>query len=143
MARRTAWFCLLVPLLTAANTERPDTSLELSDVEQLQGTWKLESKQFNSGGWHPCDVKINGNAVVGLLSWGDPGDHQFTVKVMPGKGEATFSTLLGNEKLRYEAIYKIEGDKLTICLDRDVRPTKFSPQARQGALLLVYKRGKG
>ena len=78
---------------------------------------------------------------------GDKETEKYTVKldatVTPN--QIDFTKKEGDEKEVRQGICKVEGDKLTLCVQTDddrPRPTEFESKADDGRILVVLKRAK-
>jgi uncharacterized protein (TIGR03067 family) len=122
------------------------------DREALQGLWQAVELEAN-GQKAPAEaakafrIRIQGDKLV-FTPDTDKREHTFTLdpkadpKAMdltPGDGPAK------GKKLPC-AIYKLDGDKLTICVDKEgeagKRPTAFKTAAGDGFALLTLERVK-
>lgn len=120
-----------------------------SDAEKLVGTWVAESGE--QGGEKAPEDKIKGleltfaaDGKVTLKSPKEPGKQkEATFKLDGAKNPKEIDlTPEGDEPVR--GIYKIEGNKLTLCMahKQDPRPTEFASQAGTKQVLIVLKREK-
>ena len=124
-------------------------------VSELDGVWvevvNRPSREEHPGYSLPRDpmtLVIDGHLLVGKA--GDRAFRQSLIKLVPGQApkSADLMTVVGGEFWLTRAIYKVEGDTLTIkegARDQP-RPTDFAPWEFDGrnaetiALLHVYKR---
>ncbi len=119
-----------------------------SDLVPLQGTWTMESFILN-GETIPEEQTKTGRLVIsgteyraqfgdsaasatlGVDSSKNPRAIDFTFNTGPLKGKTI------------EGIYRLEGDKLTICralLEGEERPKEFASPAESGVLVVIWKR---
>jgi uncharacterized protein (TIGR03067 family) len=120
-----------------------------AEPSQLEGTWiEVLSEQPRVGYSLPRDpvtLVISGNSLVNKV-----GDRPFRQSLFkPGAGHSPkaidLMTVVGDEFWLTRAIYKVDGDVLTICESaRDKpRPTTFRPWTGiedEVTLLTVYRR---
>jgi len=140
---------LTTPLLLAAGTE-DDVRKEL---KALQGKWKMVAgeaagKPFPKDGI-PAFTFVA--AADGKSTGQTPeGEFQFTMTVNPKKNPKTIDNLheSGKQKgKRQYGIYKLEGDKLTVCMtprgsaERD-RPKEFTSKDAT-CVVFVFERVRG
>lgn len=133
----------LVPA-AARSDEKDDTAKK--ELARLQGQWDLQSQTLAGRKFEEIDIKGDGIAFKGSKYIDQSnGKDQGTARVIainPDKKPAEMDLELedGPDKGQTRcAIYKLEKDILTICLN-GVRPTEFKSTADNGALLSVYKR---
>jgi RNA polymerase sigma factor (sigma-70 family) len=147
-----------VPVCTGQNKEKatdkepPDLSHayfrpELkTDMEKLQGTWKLVATHKHGKKVdptdipiHPHDLVIEGSKIEINLSKGGGDRGKLELSPAASPKEITITRLI-----QWRGIYKLDEDKLTICFNPDngIRPDGFSTSADLGRVLFVYERGK-
>jgi uncharacterized protein (TIGR03067 family) len=119
-----------------------DKKAAAKDLKPLQGVWAQVSvtsngqQEFFAKGKEPVltisgdqyTVNVNGTvAESGVLKLGPPAR---AIDLVDSKGRS------------YPGIYEVSGDKLRMCLARDVvaRPTEFSAKPGSGLLVAVYRR---
>ena len=111
------------------------------DLEKLQGEWQL-----TVGGDDGPRMVIKGNEYT--VSGGM--DEKGTLKLDPSKKPAVVDIDIteGNDKGKKQyGIYRIEGDKFTLCVaeagaEADDRPKEFKSDQDAGTAVLVFKRVK-
>lgn len=125
------------------------------EVKKLQGEWQaveIEAKGKKAGK-DDADTKnmrfvIKDNELTAEAADGSGRKRQLTYKVDPGKTpkEIDITSLDGQEKdTTTAAIYKLEKDRLTICMpyfsnDRSKRPTEFKVGADDGHMVIALER---
>jgi uncharacterized protein (TIGR03067 family) len=141
---RVALFVLLAFALTAS--ARGD---DKADLKALVGKWKLEKAEVGGKDMltvlKDLELEIQADAKYVLKLGGQPDEGSFTVdsgktpKQMEIKG-----TSGPNKGKTIPAIYKIDGDTVTICyqLGGGDRPTAFESKPDTKLFLAVYKREK-
>lgn len=134
-------------ILAPARSDEKDAGAK-KELAKLQGQWMLESQTLAGRKFDEIDFKGDGIAFKGSKYVDQSnGKDQGTAKVTsvnPAKNPPEMDLELedGTDKGQLRlAIYKLEGDTLTICLS-GVRPTEFKSTAENGALLSVYRRAK-
>jgi len=117
--------------------------------EKLQGTWVVESLE-NDG----KQEAVAADKKMTMVFTGDKytfkgGDvnYQGTFKLDPTKDPKhmdTTGTQEGDKAFKTEGIYKLEGDRLTICWTEDAgkRPASFATKKDSGLRLIQLKRQK-
>jgi uncharacterized protein (TIGR03067 family) len=117
-----------------------------SDFAKMQGTWRGTSQVGAA-----LNLTIDGNTFKTLVKMkssarGKGGsytvEHFFTIDETSNPKEIDFHVTEenGEEKL-VKAIYKLKGDKLTVCMDQSgkKRPTKFDG-SNDGGTMVIYNR---
>jgi uncharacterized protein (TIGR03067 family) len=137
----------LLNSLTIAQEKPRDTG---NDKERLQGLWQAVSIEAN-GEAAPADavnkfqIHFKGDKVV-FLPKADNREHAYHLDpetepkgmdITPGDGAKK------GEKLPC-AIYDLAGDKLIVCIDKELthgkRPTQFKTQHDDGLVLITLER---
>jgi uncharacterized protein (TIGR03067 family) len=134
----------------AAAADEPKAGMK--DKEALEGLWQAVELQAN-GQKAPAEVvkafqvQIKGDQLVFSPATDnrkhtfaiDPAAKPKTMDLTPADGPAK------GKKLPC-AIYKLDGDKLTICVDKEgtfgKRPTEFKAAAGDGCALITLERVK-
>jgi uncharacterized protein (TIGR03067 family) len=120
------------------------------DSDSLEGTWSLVSVEINAQPLSMDKLKDSRLVVKGEnYAFRLGGSRlEMTHKLDPGKSPKTLDLTLteGPDKGKtYHAIYRLEGDTLTICRNVEpdkVRPTEFATTPGSGLMLVVWKRDK-
>jgi RNA polymerase sigma factor (sigma-70 family) len=127
-----------------------------TDKEKLQGTWVIVNEEFEGKPvakeeirpqwWNFDDDKLT---VFGIdLRFSKPERSQFTYALDLGKNPKTIDCT-GGRRLEgprtkppddMKAIYKIDGDTLTVAIGKKELPTKFTTKAGDGVFVAVFKR---
>jgi uncharacterized protein (TIGR03067 family) len=139
---------LPTPLLLAGDTDEAKKELKV-----LQGTWKVVALEAG-GKAFPKEkvpdftlvIAADGNATGKLPK----GDLQYTMTVNPKKNPKTIDNLHtgGPQKgMKQYGIYKLEGDKWTVCMTRagaeeSERPKDFATSEKSTGVVFVFERVK-
>jgi uncharacterized protein (TIGR03067 family) len=142
--------CLMALVLLGADEKKPELK---GDLKKLQGAWKATSLNYNGE-----DVATDGKGKIKLVFKGDTASVQAGKRVTdeyakiqikldadtkPKCIDITISA--GSQKgASMEGIYKLEGDKFTLCVKvlGMERPTKFESPAGESSALIVFERIK-
>jgi uncharacterized protein (TIGR03067 family) len=130
----------------SGQSPRPATEEEIkAELKQLEGKWGGSSTMTDgqqSGGFQLVFFDFNGDAVVIQdMNVGLRVDGK--VKVDPKASPKTMDIVL--EKGTRQGIYRLEGDKLTICwgAEKDSsRPKEFTGEKGTKQQLMTFKRFK-
>jgi uncharacterized protein (TIGR03067 family) len=141
-------FLILVVVLSLAADAPKDDAVK-KELKKVEGTWVLTSGEEKEdkvsddvlkntsltieGNKHT--FKIGDQTIAGTHTV-DPTTKPKSIDTAQTEGPFNGKTLLG--------IYKLEGDKLTLCLalpDKE-RPTEFTTKSGTGTLLYTFKREK-
>lgn len=138
-------FALPALLLLATAVEAADKT----DLDKMQGDWKIASAK-RDGKDAPPEIKegkmnVSKNTFTMIFTRNgaerkDPIDVKLNEKKSPKQLDfVTKDGTVGNH-----GIYKLEGNKLTICFARarDPRPTKFESTEGSKAFLMVLEKAK-
>jgi uncharacterized protein (TIGR03067 family) len=133
-----------VPVARAA--DGPDDAEEV--MKSLQGKWKLvaltvDGLELGKENYGKSVLIHDGKTQTIQINGEDRGS--FDVEVRPGAepSEIDLSSINGpSEGRKYPGIYKLEGDRLTVCTSRDPdrRPTEFASESGTRITLAVYER---
>jgi uncharacterized protein (TIGR03067 family) len=146
--RRHALLVLAAGLVLAANPREDDASK--ADLDKLQGTWKMASLTVD-GAAAPAEkfqdyrLTVKGNKYVVKVA---DQTIELSAKLDAGKKlkEIDLTYEAGDNKGKTNhAIYKLEGDTLTMCRPQQAgqaRPTEFASKEGSGQILSVWKRDK-
>jgi uncharacterized protein (TIGR03067 family) len=144
------WSVLLlagVAVASAAEDKKDDAAKD--ELKKFEGTWELVSAERDVVK-APADslkgmkaiakgdmltLTKDGNAFLELKITIDPTKKPKTIDATSTKGDDKGMMAVG--------IYELDGDTLTICLNRGKeRPTEFTTKKDSGCTLYVYKREK-
>lgn len=116
------------------------------DLGALEGSWTVDRME-QQGKKFPTDLvarvrlEINGDEFLFINGKTD----EFTAKVTkfdPSGSPRSFDLTRDEPRQTIKAIYKLDGDVLTVCTNaRGVRPTEFATDPRSANVLTVYRRG--
>lgn len=142
---------LLFLLTVVAGAEEPKTGVK--DKEALQGLWQAveletDGQKVPAAATKMVQVRFKGDKLVFSLDVVNL-EHTFAIdpEAKPKAMDLTPSDGTAKGQKLPCAIYKLDGDKLTICLDKvgksDKRPTAFKTAAGDGVVLLTLERVQG
>ena len=128
---RQTWIMAVILMSAAAVVSRAGDAKK--DLELLQGDWKIESVQESSGkNGNDSDIKamvvtFKGDSMKITLKGELIENHKIKIDAAATPRTIDFTHLEGPDKGKTEpGIYKVEGDKLTICVND---PGKDRPSA--------------
>jgi uncharacterized protein (TIGR03067 family) len=118
------------------------------DREKIQGTWVVESikmggKDLPEEQTRGFKMVFDGDKVSITL---DGKVKEGTFKLDPSKKPKEIDVVIKDAPKTGEGIYKLEGDKLTLCIDDagNQRPTEFaSEEGTRHGLVVLKREGKG
>jgi len=147
--RCALWITVAGLALASALPARGDDSK--NDIEALQGTWHVVSITDNGKAIYDNeDLNMRLIFTSDIMRMIHPGDGTMQLKVAldatkkPRAMDLIFQEDGGEDKIGVY-IYKIEGDKLTLCATNDPdppRPTKFESAKGSDVVLIVLQRAK-
>ena len=148
MIRVIALFACCVLLSSPAIGGKPDEATA-KDLKAMVGKWKIEKAVLSGTDaiafYKGLTVEITeeGKYMVALGELKDLGKLALDPSRKPAAMDIT-GTKGPNKDKTVKAIYKIEGDTLTICYATggDARPAKFESKPDSKQFLVVYKREK-
>ena len=141
-------FLILSTTLVPVAADEPSKEVK-EELERLQGTWilvgrELDGKKATEEEVKTLDGKLiqKGNRFT-YTSRGDETGRRGTFKIDPTANPKQLEwTAMGEEK-KVLAIYKLEGDRLTICAGSgDKRPREFTTKPGDGQVIVIYQRQK-
>ncbi len=141
---------LVVVVLLGADEKAPELK---GDLKKLQGVWKATSVIYNGDELSSDDegkIKLTIKGNGGTLDAAKMVKSEYakiTIKLDETTKPKCIDVTIaagGQKGVTLESIYKIDGDKLTICtkvLGME-RPTKFESPGGESLLLIVLERVK-
>ncbi len=137
------WQSLLIVTFAVLGAEDPPT-----DVEQIQGTWVLTSSQTGGESVPPETLKARDVRMVFendrvSARMGEKSVSLGTFTLDPQTTPKAYDRVYNDGSPR-RGIYRIEGERLTICIAGlgKERPTAFATKSGDGLTLLVYTRAR-
>ena len=144
----------LVLLAFVGQTSADDKDDKIAEQKKLlQGRWeptevqvlgkKLPNEEWTQMYWEFADDKVSI-----LVKNPQPGKADFLYRwnwaIDPSKEIAALDLTGSNPKLGFIAIYKVDGDTLTVCWNagRETRPEKFESSKTDFRTLTTFKRVK-
>jgi RNA polymerase sigma factor (sigma-70 family) len=125
-----------------------------TDNEKIQGVWKFDSGKINGQdpqGDEGASIKeatfeITADKLIAKLKDGTKeSKYKLDPTAKPKAIDIVYNIPGGGEEIT-RGIYKLEGDKLTLCAKHragpDERPTEFESKEGSGMMLMVLKRVK-
>lgn len=131
--------------------DKPDAAA--ADLKAMVGKWKIEKAESGGEDITPLvkDAKfeiLGGGKYTLELTGAEKDSGTFTVDPSKSPKEIDVKPTAGPLKGKtMKAIYKIDGDAMTICYQHDLeggkpRPEKFETKGAPTLVLIVYKRAK-
>ena len=118
---------------------------DTKDASNIQGTWIIESAMADG----KEDNEIKGDRMTfkdGIVTVKTKEkDEKGTYKIDPSQKPKTIDVKEDGKDKVYQGIYKLEGDKLTICIPEQAgnkRPTEFTAKEGSKQMILQLKREK-
>jgi uncharacterized protein (TIGR03067 family) len=141
---------ILGATLVPVAAEEPSKEVK-AELELLKGSWVLVSRELDGRKDDEKDVKliygeldIKGDRFT-YKSLGDKVARQGRFKIDPTANpkKLEWTPASGETKDKILAIYKLEGDRLTICAGTpEKRPEAFTTKRGDRQVLVVYERQK-
>jgi uncharacterized protein (TIGR03067 family) len=127
----------------------PATSADLakSELDRLQGSWRIESSLWN-GVSDPAVIKSVTIVIQGdNFIWVDRDGNRRTdtIRLMPEQNPRAIDYWSKGENKTSAGIYSLEGDTFTWCSaggNNKVRPTSFASERGSRQSLIVLRRKK-
>jgi uncharacterized protein (TIGR03067 family) len=147
MRTAIASYAILLAVVAVASARDDDAK---KAQESLQGKWKLVAGEMG-GMKMPEGALENGSWVIKDNHYTFRAAEQTekgTIKLDPGKKPAAIDLEIteGGDKGKTQVgIYKLEGDKLTVCVARagdKERPTEFKTKEGTEQLMFTFQRDK-
>jgi uncharacterized protein (TIGR03067 family) len=144
--------CVALLTITAVGAAADEPKVGAKDKEALQGLWQgvemeADGRKAPAAALKEFQIRFAGDQIV-FTPATDPRKHSFAIDP-EAKPKAMDLTAGDGPKKGQKlpcAIYKLDGDKLTICLDKEgtagKRPTEFKTAAGDGFALIVLERVK-
>jgi RNA polymerase sigma factor (sigma-70 family) len=109
-----------------------------SDLDKLQGTWKLVAAQKEGMKWAVKDVSgSHSRLTLAGLNYQWRNGTKGTIKLNPG---ATPKELTFDGLIHLFCIYEVDGDTLRICFHIGRRPRAFETTPNSDTVLFTYQR---
>ena len=155
MKRHFQWFMILALLSTTACLRPPSPVASTSGapgdlasqaLDNLQGTWRIESSVWN--GVREPDVALRVTLIFqgDKLTWVDKDGIPYqedTIKLMPDQSPKAIDNWSKGRGQAAPGIYSLEGDTFRWCSaggDNKVRPTSFGSKRGSRHSLMVLRR---
>ena len=143
----SALTCLLVVTLLAGDV--PRDQIQRDDLEQLQGTWKVERVEMGGqampgGLFSEMRMQFEGNNLSIILDKGLNQKSRFTLIEGTQPPRIDIEENQGPNKL-VKGIYQLEEDSLKICMEegnggQSARPKNFDTKGGDRVVLIILKR---
>jgi uncharacterized protein (TIGR03067 family) len=148
------WYIGVGLILTAVHTPAADPDEAKAD-KLLEGTWRATSVEQDGEKLDPDKVKTvrctirSGSYVFAIDSAKEEGKWSSDAKATPATLDMTVSSPAQFRGRVNRGIYKLDGDKLTLCVagtavggKAPARPTEFDAKKGSGQILYVFERTK-
>jgi uncharacterized protein (TIGR03067 family) len=109
-----------------------------TEAAKLNGVWLIQSYEFN-GNTNPEIVGGKYTFADDILTAVHPDFHKTPYSVVAGKDPMWID--ITQRKMKYQGIYKLDGDTLQLCINEGKRPAKFD--SKEGELFTLKREGKG
>lgn len=132
--------------ICAVSAHAADKAVD-AEIAKWQGTWKAVSIEHDGKQTPPEKLQPIKLTVEGANYHFENGDfhERGTYRCAPGQDPKALDIVVGEGPDKgkvYLVIYKVEGDRLTICLEsaNENRPKQFTGKAGSGCVLEVWQR---
>jgi uncharacterized protein (TIGR03067 family) len=141
---------LLAAIALLAAGYAPQSDDVKKELARLEGTWHLVGREVDGKKATPEEVKkVDATLIIkgDKLTYQSQGAEiwQAAIKIDPTKTPHTIDAthLSGPLKGKTgQAIYKLDGGRLTVCFSYTKRPTDFNTKEGSDRVLVVYQREK-
>jgi uncharacterized protein (TIGR03067 family) len=140
-------FCAALTVLTLLTGADGPQGAAQKDLDRLQGEWLMVSGRRDG-----VDSIVDPDKPLRSIVKGEKVSFQrqgkvveeVTIKLDPSKTPAAIDSTLAVNKQVAPGIYRLEGDKFTLCYGHPGmdRPSDFSAKSGSGHALSVWKRDK-
>jgi uncharacterized protein (TIGR03067 family) len=147
-----AWHVLVVAAALVSHhapADGPRAGAQDDDLARLQGTWQLQSGVADGERLPPAECAKTRLIVKGRTLWYvEYEDGATDVRLNPGARppmiDLTLAQASGRREEPVKGIYRLDGDRLTLCLAQPwrKRPTEFTSEAGSQRGLLIFRRVK-
>jgi uncharacterized protein (TIGR03067 family) len=135
----------------AAKSDTPKLAKDKAaedDLAKLQGTWRIESMEYNGEKLRREQLKDGERVRIVGEKW-ITNDEEGRFWIDPSKSPKTIDITSGYRMINQLGIYRLERNRLTICMwggdepAKQQRPKAFATAEGSPMILLVYQRVSG